>query len=140
MKLSEWIVTILIVLLLFPVFYSIFNVGNPHSIFRFLIKDPSYDISFTLTLSGLIGALAILLYSFRLRDQSPIVFLLNSNIEYIKLLKKRGNSNEEIAESFLNELGKNRGFLYKIAKKKVIRYLVDLDNAIESQGKRERSV
>lgn len=126
MRKLEWLVTVLLILLLFPAFYSIFNVGNPKSIFRFIIKDPAYDLSLSLALCGMIAALAVSLYTLRLKEQSPIIQLLNSNIEYIKQLRNKGKTDEEIAESFLNQLTTKHGFLYKLAKKRVKKYLAEL--------------
>jgi len=126
MRKLEWMVTVLLILFLFPAFYSKFNVGNPRSIFRFIIKDPAYDLSFTLALCGMVAILAVSLYSLRLKEHSPIVQLLNSNIEYIRHLKNQGLPYEEIAESFLSQLTTKRGVLYKLAKKRVMKYLAEL--------------
>lgn len=127
MRKVEWVISIFLFLLVFPAFYSIFNVGNPNSIFRFFIKDSAYDISFTLAICGFMAILAIVLYTLRLKKQNPLIDLLRLNIEYIKVLKSNGKTNEEIADSFLHELSKGKGLLYKIAKRRVINFLIDLD-------------
>jgi hypothetical protein len=77
-------------------FYAIFNAGNPRSLFRFLLPEPRYDV------------------------------LLTLNRGYILELRRRGKSDEEIADSFLNELKAPPGLLRSLARRRVLRYLSKL--------------
>ena len=52
---------ILLVVLMVLTFYAIFNAGNPHSLFRYVIRDARYDVAVTLALSACIVVLALLL-------------------------------------------------------------------------------
>ncbi len=102
-------------------FYSIFNAGNPESIFRFIIKDPGYDITVTLILSVFIILIAVKFLTDK--QQDPIFEMLEKNKEYINKLREKGKSNGDIADSFLKEIGIKKGFSYPSAQRKVLRYL-----------------
>ena len=52
--------------------------------------------------------------------------LLDMNREFILELRRKGKSNEEIAESFLNELKAPPGVLRSLARGRVMRYLSKL--------------
>ena len=102
-------------------FYLIFNAGNPNSFLRLLIKDTAYDISITVALSIVI--VVISLSMIRDNDQNSIKRILERNSEHIAELKKQNRSNEEIAESFLKELGSEKGLFHFLVKWRVLRYL-----------------
>ena len=102
-------------------FYLIFNAGNPNSFLRLLVKDTAYDISITVALS-----IVIVIISFSMirdNDQNSVKNILERNSEHIAELKKQNRSNEEIAESFLKELGSEKGLFHSFAKWRVLRYL-----------------
>ena len=102
-------------------FYLIFNAGNPNSFLRLLIKDTAYDISITVGLS-----IIIVLISFSMirdNDQNSIKKILARNSQHIAEQKKQNRSNEEIADSFLKELGSEKGIFHTIIKWRVLRYL-----------------
>ena len=115
---------ILVVLLLLLTFYGIFNAGNPNSIFRLVVKDPGYDVTITVALAVVSFALILLLTAGG--GQNRLHHLLEVNAEYIRELRRKGKSDEFIAESFLSELGAKSGFLYRLAKRRVLRYLSKL--------------
>lgn len=105
-------------------FYLIFNAGNPNSFLRLLIKSTEYDISITVGLS-----IIIVLISFSMirdNDQNSIKNVLERNSGHIAELKKQNRSNEEIAESFLKELGSKKGLFHNIVKWRVLRYLTKM--------------
>jgi hypothetical protein len=120
-RLVRIILYCLLVLLMVTTFYFIFNAGNPHAIYRPLLPDPSWDITATLILAVIIGAISMFL--FINRENDPIKLMLENNTLYIQKLRKQGWSEVKIADSFLKKLGAPQGFLYKIAKRKVIRLL-----------------
>ncbi len=86
-----------------------------------LVRDPAYDVSIALGLGIVVGAIAITLYT--VRRESPLKTMLTSNVEYIHKLRRKGKSEEEIALSFLNEIGSRRGPLHLLAKHRVLKHL-----------------
>ena len=115
---------ILVILLLLATFYGIFNTGNPNSIFRLVIKDPSYDVTITVALAVVSFALIMLLTMGG--GQSRLRALLEVNRDHIESLRQKGKSDVFIAESFLSELGVKSGILYRLARRRVLRYLSKL--------------
>jgi hypothetical protein len=115
---------ILLAVLLLLCFYAIFFAGNPNSLFRLLIEDPRYDVLITLVLGASIFALVVVLTATR---QSALRHLLEINVDYIRELRRKGRSDGEIADSFLSELGSRGGFLHRLAKRRVLRYLSKLE-------------
>lgn len=119
----QWVITVLLILFLILTFYAIFNVGNPKSLFRFVIHNPSYDTTVTVVLAGFVALLAMILYAGRMQTHGPIKHLLEINREYIRELREEGKSEEYIAESFLEELGSEKGVIHALAKRRVLRHL-----------------
>ena len=119
----------LLIILMILAFYSIFNAGNPNSLLRILIKDPSWDIPFTFFLGA--GILVVSLLLTRKKEHNPINILLSNNKEYILKLRSKGRSDIEIAESFVKELKIKNPFSRIIIRKKTLKYLEQLD---ESSG------
>jgi hypothetical protein len=105
-------------------FYAIFNTGNPNSLFRYIVKDTSYDLVFTLGFGLVVGALVILITA--TRDESGLTHLLEINTEYIYELRQKGKTDMEIADSFLSKMGSRQGLLHRLAKRRVLRYLSKL--------------
>ena len=102
-------------------FYLIFNAGNPNSFLRLLIQRTDYDISITVGLS-----IIIVLISFSMirdNDQNSIKKILERNSGHIETQKKQNISDEVIANSFMKELGSEKGFFHNIVKWRVLRYL-----------------
>jgi hypothetical protein len=87
-------------------FYLIFNVGNPNSLFRSILKNSGYDIIATLAVSCGIAFLAF--FVFKQKQEAPVVSLLKQNKSHIDELRKNGQSNSQIAESFILEVKPNR--------------------------------
>ena len=102
-------------------FYLIFNAGNPNSFLRLLVKDTAYDISITVALSIVIVVISMSMI--RDNDQNSIKKILERNSQHITEQKKQNRSNEEIAESFLKELGSEKGLFHGLVKWRVLRYL-----------------
>jgi hypothetical protein len=101
-------------------FYAIFNAGNPKSLFRFLVRDRSYDVLIALGCSVVVVLLVIAMGT---GEGNAIRNMLEMNREYILQLRRKGRSDMQIAESFLKELGSRRGLLHGLAKWRVLRYL-----------------
>ena len=115
---------ILLVIFSLLVFYGIFNTGNPNSLFRLIIRDPSYDLAVTLGLGLVVGALVVLITA--TREGSGLTHLLEINTDYIGELKRKGKTDMEIADSFLQQIGSKQGMLHRLAKRRVLRYLSKL--------------
>ena len=114
---------IVVVALLALDFYAIFNAGSPRSLFRFILADARYDVLLTLILSIGVVALALVLTAER---TGRLKGLLDMNREFILELRRKGKSNGEIADSFLNELKAPPGLLRSLARARVMRYLSKL--------------
>ncbi len=106
------------------VFYAVFNTGNPNSLFRLIVKDPSYDLLITVALGIVVGALVIVITA--TREGSNLTHLLEINNGYIRELRSKGRTDMEIADSFLRQLGSKEGLLHRLAKRRVLRYLSKL--------------
>ena len=118
---------IILILLVVPTFYSIFNIGNPKSLFRHIIPDPSYDIVITIVLAVCMAAIGIAL-SQQTKRENSIEHMLDINKEQIRFLKSKGKTDYAIAEEFLQQMQiQQTGILYKLAKRKVLKYLAKMD-------------
>lgn len=115
------IYAILIGFLCIVLFYLIFTEGNPNSIFRYVIKNPSYDYLIALVL-GLILSFIILSYRW-LTERVNFERIIQENIEFMRKLRKQKKSDGEIADSLLAILQIRKGIRYNIAKKKILYYL-----------------
>jgi hypothetical protein len=113
----------LVVVLLALDFYAIFNAGSPRSLFRLIVPDRRYDFLITLLLSIGVVALALVLTAGR---SSRLQSLLDLNRDFILELRRKGKSDLEIAESFLDELKAPPGLLRSLARGRVLRYLARL--------------
>ncbi|MBN2051231.1 MAG: hypothetical protein JW760_12335 [Spirochaetales bacterium] len=102
--------------------YSIFNAGNPASLFRYMIEDPGWDFLITSILSLSIVVVVILMNSRRTRTDDPIYMLLLQNKDYIEKLREKGKTDEEIALSFVEQLHTGR-LAGKIAFRKALKHL-----------------
>ncbi|MCF7943815.1 MAG: hypothetical protein K9L21_05245 [Spirochaetia bacterium] len=102
-------------------FYSIFNAGNPNSIFRYVVKDPSWDIAITVGLSLIIAVISLVMMQDT--NRNSVRNLLEMNRDHILKLRDEGKSDEEIAESFTAELKLKKQFSRTLIKKKVLRSL-----------------
>lgn len=114
----------LLVVFMIITLYSIFNTGNPESLFRLIIRDPGYDLVITVGLALCVGVLVILITASR--EQNSLEHLLEINTEHIHELRRKGRTDTEIAESFLRQMGSRQGLLHRLAKRRVLRYLSKL--------------
>jgi len=115
---------ILLVALMVLTFYAIFNAGNTRSLFRYLIRDTGYDVAITLVLSFGVVVVVLVLTAER---TGRLKGLLDLNRDFILELRRKGKSDGEIADSFLNELKAPAGVLRSLAKHRVLRYLARLE-------------
>jgi hypothetical protein len=115
---------VLLIVIMLLTLYSIFNTGNPESLFRVVVSDPAYDLVITVGLAVCVGVLVILITASR--EHNSIEHLLDINSEYIHELRSKGKTDMEIAESFLRQMGSRAGLLHRLAKRRVLRYLSKL--------------
>jgi hypothetical protein len=114
---------ILLVILVPITFYSIFNMGNPNSLFRHIVPDPRYDKLITVGLAISMAAIGLILSSQATRDRS-LEHMLDINADHIRQLKRQGRSDESIADEFLEKMGiTSGGFLYRMARRRVLKHL-----------------
>ena len=114
----------IILVILVPItFYSIFNMGNPNSLFRHIVPDPRYDKLITVGLAIAMAAIGLILSSQATRDRS-LEHMLDINSDHIRELKKQGRSDESIADEFLEKMGITPGgMLYRMARRRVLKHL-----------------
>lgn len=118
---TQWTLYILLIPFTVLVFYGIFNAGRPDSLFRLVVPDPAYDLTVTLVCGVIVAAIAIVLFAGR--NESPLRGILELNAEHIGNLRREGLSEEQIAESFLGEVGSRKGAMHWIVKRRIVRHL-----------------
>ena len=118
MKVRLLIVYILLVLTGIVTFYAIFNIGNPNSLFRLVIKSDRYDLYIIMGVSLIVFFLGFLVFYFR--QQEGFTQLLWLNRDRIQTLRNQGFSDEQIAEDLLSALGMKRGYRYNMTKKRLM--------------------
>ncbi len=124
------VIYILIVVFGLVGLYAIFNVGNPHSLFRWIIKSDAYDLYIAMGVSLLVFFLGFLVFYFR--QQEGYTQLLWMNRERIRALREKRYSDEQIAEDLLSALGMKRGYRYNLVKKRLVLELSSIK--VVSQG------
>ncbi len=106
------------VILAVIVFYLIFNVGNPNSILRYVIKSSSYDTIILVVLAAFLSLMSF--YYVHASETGGYEKIVQANLKKIQKLRKRGKTNEEIAESILNAMNVKKGYRYRYAMRRVI--------------------
>jgi len=120
-----WLIYVLMLLTGITSIYTIFNVGNPHSLLRWVIKPDSYDLYIAMGASLAVFLLGFFVFYFR--QQQGYEQLLRMNQDHIKLLRKKGYQDNQIAEDLLSALGMKTGIRYKFVKKRLILELSSMD-------------
>lgn len=118
---TQWVLYLLLIPFTALVFYGIFNAGSPSSLFRLVVPDPAYDLTVTLVFGAIVAAIAIALFAGR--NESPLKNILDLNAEHIGNLRNQGLSEEQIAESFLREVGSTKGVMHWVVKRRIVRHL-----------------
>jgi hypothetical protein len=115
------IITPLIILAGIVFFYTLFTAGSPNSLWRHIFPNPGYDTYIAMAASFLFFAFVFVI--FQTREDEGFRNLVEMNAERIRLLRKRGKSDEEIAISILHAMGSLRGYRHHMARKKLRHYL-----------------
>ena len=113
----------LIILVGLVAMYSLLNGGNPDSLLRPILPDPSHDFYVAVISSVLVFILGF--FVFFARDQEGFRHMVELNADQIRKLRKRGKTDEEIANSILAAMGSTGGYRHNLARKKLIVYLSD---------------
>ena len=100
------------------VLYLIFNVGNPNSLLRYIIKNPSYDIIILVVIAAFISLMSF--YYAHTSETGGYGKIVQVNLKKIQKLRKRGKTNEEIAEAILNAMNVKKGYRYHYAMRRLI--------------------
>ena len=98
--------------------YSLLNAGKPDSLLRPIFSDPNQDIYVAAISSVLVFILGF--FVFFSRDREGFRYLVNLNSDQIRKLRKKGQSDEEIAASILAAMGSYSGYRYNLARKKLV--------------------
>jgi hypothetical protein len=112
---------VLIILIGLVAMYSLLNAGNPDSLLRPLLPDPKDDFYVAVISSVLVFILGF--FIFFARDREGFRQLVQLNADHIRTLRKKGKSDEEIADSILAAMGSAGGYRHNLARKKLLIYL-----------------
>ena len=96
-RISRTVMFVLLGIFSLLVFYAVFNTGNPNSLFRLIVKDPSYDLLITLGLGLVVGSMVVIITA--TREGSSLTHLLEINTDYIRELRRKGKTDMEIADT-----------------------------------------
>lgn len=105
--------------------YSILNSGNPNSLLRPFSPDPVSDVYIAMVSSVSVFILGFVV--FHARDREGFQRLIEINSERIRKFRKKGKSDEEIAVSILEAMGIQKGYRYKMSRKKLAAYLSEFE-------------
>jgi hypothetical protein len=101
--------------------YTLLNAGNPDSLLRPYLPDPRHDVYVAVVSSVLVFILGF--FVFFSRDREGFRQLVDLNADQIRKLRKKGKSDEEIADSILSAMGSASGYKHNLARKKLVIYL-----------------
>jgi len=103
--------------------YTLLNAGNPEGLHRPFLPDPNHDVYLALGSSVIVFVLGFVV--FYTRDREGFKNLVAINGDRIRQLRKKGKSEEEIADSILTAMGSHSGYRHQLAKKKLLVYLAE---------------
>ena len=111
----------LIVLVGMVAMYTLLNVGNPDSLLRALIPNPKHDFWIAICSSMTVFVLGFVV--FYNRDSEGFRQLIEMNADQIRSMRKRKQTDEQIADSMLSAMGSTSGYKHNLARKRLILYL-----------------
>ena len=121
----RYILYALMVLLGLAAMYAILNAGNPQSLIRPILPDPSDDIYVAMGFSVAVFILGF--FVFYARDREGFQNLVQMNSDTIRAFRKQGHSDPQIADSILSAMGSHSGYRHNLARKKLIYYLSEFE-------------
>jgi predicted membrane channel-forming protein YqfA (hemolysin III family) len=115
------VIYVLMVLIGLVAMYSLLNTGNPDSLLRPFIPNPTHDVYVAVISSVLVFILGF--FVFFSRDQEGFQQLIELNAERIRSMRKRKKTDTQIADSILAAMGSTSGYRHNMARKKLVAYL-----------------
>jgi hypothetical protein len=116
-----YIIYLLMVAIGLIAMYTIFNAGNPDSLLRPYLPDPSQDVYVAVISSFLVFILGFVV--FYQRDRQDFIQILEMNAEKIRSQRRQGISDQAIADAILTAIGTRFGYRRNMALKKLVAYL-----------------
>ena len=101
--------------------YVLLTAGSPDSLTRRFFPDPGTDVY--LALASSLAVFILGFFNYWGRDRAGFAELIELNADKIRLWRKKGKGDDEIAASILEALGLRKGYKYKMARKKLTAYL-----------------
>ena len=98
--------------------YSLLNIGNPDSLLRLLYSDSIYD--FYVAVISSVSVFVLGFFVFYSRDREGFRQLIHVNADQIHEARKKGKSNEEIADAILAAMGSTGGYRHNLSRKKLV--------------------
>ncbi len=117
----KFIIYILMITVGLIAMYSILNAGNPNSLLRSIVPNSQHDVYVALGSSVFVFLLGFVV--FYTRDREGFQQIIQLNEKKIRSLRKKGKSDDQIADSILSAMGSKGGYKYKMAKRKLAAYL-----------------
>jgi len=117
------IIYALIIVIGLMAMYTILNAGNPKSFWRPYFPEPTHDIYLSMGLSVAVFFLGFVV--FYTRDREGFKHLIEMNADRIRIQRKKGKKDDEIADSILSAMGSSSGYRHNMAKRKLMAYLAD---------------
>jgi hypothetical protein len=101
--------------------YSLLNAGNPNSLLRLISPNSAFDVYIAMGSSIIVFILGF--FVFYSRDVEGFTQIIQLNGDKIRQLRKKGKSDEEIANSILKAMGSGEGYRHNMARKKLVAHL-----------------
>lgn len=98
--------------------YAILNAGNPNSLLRVVLPEPSADVYVAMAASLTVFILGF--FIFFDRDRQGFHELVKMNADQIRHLRGQGQPDEIIADSILAAMGSSAGYRHNMARKKLL--------------------
>lgn len=98
--------------------YSLLTAGHPESLLRRLFTNPAHDVYLAVGSSFVVFVLGF--FVFQTRDQSNFRRLVEMNGERVRERRRKGDTDQQIADSILAAMGSHSGYRHNLARKKLI--------------------
>ncbi len=98
--------------------YSLLNTGNPNSLLRPFIPDPQDDFYVAIVSSVLVFVLGF--FVFFSRDREGLRQLVRMNADRIRDSRRKGKTDEQIADAILAAMGSSSGYRHNLTRKKLM--------------------
>ena len=106
--------------------YTILNAGNPNSLLRPYLTNPTADVYIAMIASLIVFVLGF--FIFFERDRKGFQELVRMNADQIKRLRADGQPDTAIADAILTAMGSTSGYRHNLARKKLLIALAEVDH------------